>query len=227
MKKYVLSGMAGIAFAGALAAQEETGGLTERYRATANKLIEAALADHAGMEQLTYLCDRIGNRLSGSPALEKASCMGRRADEGRRLGRCRDAAGESSALGAWQRKRRRGGAGEPAADDPGSGWKHRDAEGRHHGAGGGGFQLRGVGKTGPRRDGRQDRSLQCSVRGLQPHGDLSNGWSVAGGAAGRSGGAGALRLRRSAFSRRTPARSNIPMAFRRSPPRPSPSKTRC
>lgn len=72
MKKYVLLGMAGIAFAGALAAQEETGGLTERYRATANKLIEAALADHAGMEQLTYLCDRIGNRLSGSPALEKA-----------------------------------------------------------------------------------------------------------------------------------------------------------
>ena len=51
---------------------QNTATITDQYRDTANKLIDAALADNAGMEKLTYLCDRIGNRLSGSPALEKA-----------------------------------------------------------------------------------------------------------------------------------------------------------
>jgi hypothetical protein len=46
--------------------------LTERYRATADKLIHAALADTEGYNRLAYLCYRIGNRLSGSPGLEKA-----------------------------------------------------------------------------------------------------------------------------------------------------------
>src|SRR5437763_12668324 len=50
--------------------------LTEQYRATADKLIDAALADTDGYNRLTYLCYRIGNRLSGSPGLEKAVAWG-------------------------------------------------------------------------------------------------------------------------------------------------------
>jgi hypothetical protein len=46
--------------------------LTEQYKTTADKLIDAALADQEGYDRLTYLCYRIGNRLSGSPGLEKA-----------------------------------------------------------------------------------------------------------------------------------------------------------
>jgi hypothetical protein len=46
--------------------------LEEHYRPVAGKLIDAALADNEGYQRLTYLCYRIGNRLSGSPALEKA-----------------------------------------------------------------------------------------------------------------------------------------------------------
>ena len=42
------------------------------YREAADKLIDAALADEDGYANLSYLCDRIGNRLSGSPGLEKA-----------------------------------------------------------------------------------------------------------------------------------------------------------
>jgi hypothetical protein len=42
------------------------------YRETADKLIDAALEDTAGYEKLSYLCDRIGNRISGSAALERA-----------------------------------------------------------------------------------------------------------------------------------------------------------
>src|SRR6202034_1295093 len=51
---------------------QNAGNLTEQYRASASKLIDASLADQGGMDKLAYLCDRIGNRLSGSPALEKA-----------------------------------------------------------------------------------------------------------------------------------------------------------
>src|SRR5260221_8982343 len=46
--------------------------LTKQYRATADRLIGAALADQEGYAKLAYLCDRIGNRLSGSESLEKA-----------------------------------------------------------------------------------------------------------------------------------------------------------
>ena len=46
--------------------------LTSQYRATANRLIDAALADTEGYAKLAYLCDRIGARLSGSEALTRA-----------------------------------------------------------------------------------------------------------------------------------------------------------
>src|SRR4051812_25873264 len=46
--------------------------ITDQYRATADRLIDAALADNDGYAKLTYLCDRIGARLSGSEALERA-----------------------------------------------------------------------------------------------------------------------------------------------------------
>src|ERR1700733_14357816 len=44
----------------------------DNHRKTANQLIEAALKDDAGLNRLEYLCYRIGNRLSGSKALEQA-----------------------------------------------------------------------------------------------------------------------------------------------------------
>ena len=43
--------------------------LTEQYRHTADKLIDAALADNEGYNRLAFLCYRIGNRLSGSASL--------------------------------------------------------------------------------------------------------------------------------------------------------------
>jgi hypothetical protein len=46
--------------------------LTASYKPMADKLIDAALADTEGYNRLTYLCYRIGPRLSGSPGLEKA-----------------------------------------------------------------------------------------------------------------------------------------------------------
>jgi hypothetical protein len=42
------------------------------YGAAANRIIEAALHYDAGHERLALLCDRIGNRLSGSASLLKA-----------------------------------------------------------------------------------------------------------------------------------------------------------
>ncbi len=46
--------------------------IAQQYGATSEKLIKAALNDTEGMERLQYLCDRIGNRLSGSESLERA-----------------------------------------------------------------------------------------------------------------------------------------------------------
>ena len=46
--------------------------LAERYRDAADKIIATAHADRAAYQKLAHLTDRIGNRLSGSPALERA-----------------------------------------------------------------------------------------------------------------------------------------------------------
>jgi hypothetical protein len=66
-----VSFLAGVALTVSLFAQN-TGSVSEQYRESASKLIDAALVDQDGMEKLSYLCDRIGNRLSGSAALERA-----------------------------------------------------------------------------------------------------------------------------------------------------------
>jgi hypothetical protein len=50
----------------------EPGTISQQYGATSEKLIAAALSDTEGMQRLEYLCDRIGNRLSGSASLGRA-----------------------------------------------------------------------------------------------------------------------------------------------------------
>ncbi len=46
--------------------------LTDQYRETASRIIGAALVDEDGWRKLAYLCDRIGNRLSGSAQFDAA-----------------------------------------------------------------------------------------------------------------------------------------------------------
>lgn len=46
--------------------------IQEQYGATAQKLIDAAVADQEGLARLQYLTDKIGNRLSGTASLERA-----------------------------------------------------------------------------------------------------------------------------------------------------------
>lgn len=53
-------------------AQSGSTSLTDSYREAAAKLIGAALVDEGGWSKLAYLCDRIGNRLSGSDSLNRA-----------------------------------------------------------------------------------------------------------------------------------------------------------
>jgi hypothetical protein len=57
--------------AGVLVAAEPNS-ISEQYRDPAEKLIAAALADTEGLQRLQYLCDRIGNRVSGSASLDRA-----------------------------------------------------------------------------------------------------------------------------------------------------------
>ena len=67
MRKQALLFLAGT---GLLA--QTTGTLADQYRESSSKLIAAALVDQDAMGKLSYLCDRIGNRLSGSQALDRA-----------------------------------------------------------------------------------------------------------------------------------------------------------
>ena len=102
MTRVLLSSIAIIALASSLFGQDPN--LADHYRDTANKLIDAALIDHDGLDQLSYLCDRIGNRRIARP--RKSHRLGSRADEGRRLGQCRHTAGEGAALGTRRGERR-------------------------------------------------------------------------------------------------------------------------
>ncbi len=55
--------------AGAAAGDSE---IAARYGAISKHLIDTALADAHSLDRLEFLCDRIGNRLSGSPSLDQA-----------------------------------------------------------------------------------------------------------------------------------------------------------
>ena len=50
----------------------ESPSIAERYRESAQRIIEAALAGNEAYDKLEALCDGIGHRLSGSPQLEQA-----------------------------------------------------------------------------------------------------------------------------------------------------------
>src|SRR5437870_4911747 len=45
-----------------------SGGALGSYRTVAGRIIEAVLADDGAWKKLEHLCDRIGARISGSPA---------------------------------------------------------------------------------------------------------------------------------------------------------------
>ncbi len=53
-------------------AQTSPGPLATQYKPAADTLIAASLADRQGYANLTYLCDHIGKRISGSEPLERA-----------------------------------------------------------------------------------------------------------------------------------------------------------
>jgi hypothetical protein len=60
------------AYSTSLARAQSASSLTEAYHDRASRLIGAALTDDGGWKKLEYLCDRIGHRIDGSPALTKA-----------------------------------------------------------------------------------------------------------------------------------------------------------
>jgi carboxypeptidase Q len=69
LRRAALALLAAAALAPAANAQQP---LDVRYRADANRLIQAALADRFAYNRLAVLVDRFGNRLSGSESLERA-----------------------------------------------------------------------------------------------------------------------------------------------------------
>jgi hypothetical protein len=67
MYKWLVLLLVGISLFGS-----DTNNISGQYAATAQKLIDASLSDEEGLARLQYLCDHIGNRLSGTASLERA-----------------------------------------------------------------------------------------------------------------------------------------------------------
>lgn len=62
-----------VAFTSVLAASaQSTPAISKKYKQTADQLIQAALKDDSAYSHLTYLCDHIGKRLSGTESLNQA-----------------------------------------------------------------------------------------------------------------------------------------------------------
>jgi hypothetical protein len=57
---------------GTVSSPTAAGPLAAQYKPAADKLIAASLADDEGYKNLTYLCDHIGKRISGSEPLNRA-----------------------------------------------------------------------------------------------------------------------------------------------------------
>src|SRR5258707_6834582 len=52
------------------------GPLAAKYKADADRILQAAETDEDGYAALTYLCDHVGQRLSGTPQLNAAIAWG-------------------------------------------------------------------------------------------------------------------------------------------------------
>jgi hypothetical protein len=63
---------AGVLLASGIALFAQTNSIDDKYRDAASRLVKAAMTDREGYDALAYLCDRIGNRLSGTAALNQA-----------------------------------------------------------------------------------------------------------------------------------------------------------
>ena len=139
--------------------------LADRYRATADKLIDAAMADNEGYNRLAYLCYRIGNRLSGSAALERAIAWSVEQMKAAGLSNVRVI---PTKVPHWVRNSESARMLAPL-DRPlhmlGLGMSVGTPAGRHHRGRGSGVELRGTGQAGPREGGGQDRGLQLRLHG--------------------------------------------------------------
>src|ERR1044071_2705851 len=58
--------------AACLAPMQPDGATIDRYRQTADRIIEASRISNGAYDKLEHLCDDVGNRISGSAALDRA-----------------------------------------------------------------------------------------------------------------------------------------------------------
>src|ERR1022692_1177928 len=137
--------------------------LSESYKDASSQIIAAALADQDGYAKLSYLCDRIGNRLSGVRLAERPHRGGGGPNEARWSEKRGDARRQGAALDARPRRRRNGQAGAPYAYHAGAGRQRGYAGRRHHRRGRARRQLRRAERPRPREGGRQDRAVQCAL----------------------------------------------------------------
>ena len=86
---------------GAVSSSTPNGPLATQYKPAADKLIAASLADDDGYKNLTYLCDHIGKRISGSEPLNRAIVWAQDVMKKEGLANVHGAGSYGSTLGTW------------------------------------------------------------------------------------------------------------------------------
>ncbi|MEO7648495.1 MAG: peptidase M28 family protein, partial [Gemmatimonadaceae bacterium] len=71
-KALIRTALSALVFASVLPVSSDAQSIADRYRATTDRIIAAALSDSAAYERVALLTDKFGHRLSGSASLEQA-----------------------------------------------------------------------------------------------------------------------------------------------------------
>ncbi len=71
-KALIRTALSALVFASLIPASSDAQSIADRYRATTDRIIAAALSDSAAYERVALLTDKFGHRLSGSASLEQA-----------------------------------------------------------------------------------------------------------------------------------------------------------
>ena len=189
LKRVVLCGVGGGMLTVAASAQAT---VATSYKATADRLIAASLADPEGYSNLAYLCDHVGKRVSGSEPLARAIAWSAELMKKEGLVNVRT---QAATVPHWVRGNE---AGEIIA--PVTKRLHMLGLGMSVATPPAGItaevvvvpDFAALEKLGKRRRGGQDRGLQRAIQGLWADRDVSHGRAQPGGGAGRGGGAGAV-----------------------------------
>jgi len=168
------------------------GPLAAKYKTDADRILQAATNDNDGYAALTYLCDHVGKRLSGTPQLNTAVEWG--AELMRKAG-LQNVQVQPVMVPRWVRGSESGTiitSGTGPVNKPLHMLGLGMSVGRDYSTGGVSAELRGAGRDDFGTVEREDCGVQSGLAWIWSEYAVPDVWSVAGGGEGRGRDAGAI-----------------------------------